>query len=355
MNRCAVPLVIGLATGSELVACAKLLGIDPPVDAPPDGARVDARPDASAGEEAQATEADAPLDQEVDEASEGDDGCDECARDHSDAGPSSLVDGDAGLPSVLYIGDSIAAETRHAVEFWMDASRTVAFDAVVAPAAAICDFLQGQPGLNPADKLRERVQTDRPNIVVFQFWGDASTQCMMQAIEGGVASTAYFQRYKADALSAVQEVEDGARTAGIPRPKLLWVLQGPDAASPTRTKQLNSIYEFVASLSKDRTSDAGLQVSLAADPYGSDAQDPRYTWTQYLPCTNFERMYGFCTAPQSYGGTAQLHKDTDKVHFCLGDESTFDSLVNCASMTTSPGVIRYGMQIASDANAWLAD
>jgi hypothetical protein len=55
----------------------------------------------------------------------------------------------------------------------------------------------------------------------------------------------------------------------------------------------------------------------------------------------------------AYGGVTQLHKVDDGVHFCLGDESTWERFFTCGGSTKSPGIVRYGMRVAADANRWL--
>jgi hypothetical protein len=68
-----------------------------------------------------------------------------------------------------------------------------------------------------------------------------------------------------------------------------------------------------------------------------------------LPCSDFERTWGYCTHPEAYGGVTQLHKSNDPVHFCIGNASDWG--ISCDA--TSPGIVRYGMRIAHDANTWL--
>jgi hypothetical protein len=245
---------------------------------------------------------------------------------------------------VLYAGDSIAAETRDMVAFWTQASgKAQLFDSIF-PGLAICDFLEDKPaGMPAAQKLRAKVRAVRPHLVILQFWGNALTPCM----SGFTAGTeAYYNQYFWDALNAVNQITAGAADAGIPRPKILWVLQGPDSGNRDRVRRLNETYAFAASNSGDRTSDAGFDVSMAAYPFDNAVKD-RLAWTQFLPCTQFERDAGWCTSP-AFGGVAQLHKDQDPVHFCLG---TVTNIFTCDR--TSPGISRYGMHIAHDATVWL--
>jgi hypothetical protein len=252
---------------------------------------------------------------------------------------------------ILYAGDSIAAETLNTVRWWTQVTRQAVTRDSVHPGMAICDFLDGKPAGIPAQqKLAAQVRSIRPHLVVLQFWGNALlfSPCMGGATP---ASEDYYTLYFWDALNAAQQINAAAREVGIPKPRILWVLQGPDRDDPNRTRRLNGFYAYAAAQWGDRTSDAGWEVSTAANPY-PDASHDRYEWTLFSPCTPFERSNGYCTHPQAFGGVTQLHKDpvhNDPIHFCLGN-NTLDGK-NCDAM--SPGIIRYGMHIAQDANTWL--
>jgi hypothetical protein len=246
---------------------------------------------------------------------------------------------------ILYVGDSLAAETLNTVAWWTQITGKAQLSSSIFPGMALCDFLDGKPaGMAPEAKLRAQVRTVRPHLVILQFWGNAFTQCMAGT---GVGTEAYYNQYFWDSLNAILQIEAGAADAGIPRPGILWVLQGPDSGNRDRTRRLNDGYAFAAAFRGDRTSDAGWDVSMAAYPYPNAPHD-RYQWTQFLPCTDFERQVGYCTHPQAYGGVTQLHKTGDAVHFCLGNTFLF---FNCDAI--SPGILRYGMRIAHDANVWL--
>lgn len=236
---------------------------------------------------------------------------------------------------ILYVGDSIAVGTNNVVRWWTQVTGKAMTTTVAHGGTAICDYLDGKPRwLVPvADRLPARVRQHKPHLVILQFWGNGGgfAPCMDGA-SGTMGSEAYYNRYFWDALNAVNQINSAAAAAGIAKPKILWVRQGPNRDRPTQASRLNDIYGAVAAEFADRTSDAGRDVSLAANPYTPGS---RYGWTQFLPCTQFERDTGGCTHPQAYGGVTQLYPANDPIHFAPAGNN------------------RYGMKIASDANRWL--
>jgi hypothetical protein len=247
---------------------------------------------------------------------------------------------------ILYIGDSLAANTAAEVVRHTSGSTTTVITSHSAfPGMAICDFLEHDAAeMHRPDRLRAQLRKTRPDLVIMQFWGNSLTECML---ETPFNTAAYFRRYFLDADAAVREIESTAQDIGINRPRILWVLQGPEPDVPARTPLLNQIYRWIAAVHGDRTSDAGWTLSMAASPGMIDA-DARDQWTQYLPCNDDERGTPFCTHPDLDGGVAQLHRDDDKIHFCLGNHQYF---FECDAH--SPAIRRYGMRIARDALAWL--
>jgi hypothetical protein len=249
----------------------------------------------------------------------------------------------AGVPRILYVGDSLATETRNAVAFFVHRSGRAAVVSADHPGVAICDYLTGRPAgsLVPAEhRLSTLVRDVRPRVVVMQFGMRSRGPATCTGVDPPGADD--LRRWWADAQEAVRQVTEAAQAAGIARPALVWVLQAPDRENPQRIRRLNEeIFRAVATAHGDLVSDAGWPVSLAAYPYES-VPDGRYRWTQFLPCTDVERQYGYCTAPKAFGGVARLHREGDDVHFCLGtmtgDPPSCD--------TASPGLIRYGSAIA---------
>jgi hypothetical protein len=279
-----------------------------------------------------------------------------CAGTRSSTGTGPIMH-TLGWARVLHVGDSLAAETYHTLVAQLEATSRTTVTTSSFPGLALCDFLEFEnAGAEGANRIRARVRSDEPHVVVLQFWGNAATPCIQPR---GFGTDAYFRQYARDVLDAAQQVAIGAREAGIPRPRIVWVLQGPEKAAPplpagtrSRTERLNEIYAAAASRYGDVVSDAGWHVSLAARD-GARAGD-RYRWTQYLPCTPEERSaHGLCTHPELGGGVAQLHKDDDPVHFCLGDLSEWFRFYSCGDTTPSPAILRYGGRIATDVKAQL--
>lgn len=254
---------------------------------------------------------------------------------------------DADNPArILYIGDSLAANTAAEVVAWTQGrSPSVVTTYSAFPGMAICDFLEGGPAeMDAPDRLAARIAKTRPDLVILQFWGNAFTKCMA-GLEFN--SPQYFFRYFADADAAVRAIEINAAELGMPRPRLLWVLQGPDPNVPERTALLNDIYTWIAAVRGDRTTDAGRTLSQAAASQTPD-EAARDLWAQYLPCTDAERGTAYCTHPEKDGGVTQLHRDDDSIHFCLGNHEYY---FKCD--VPSPAIRRYGMHIAHDAMRWL--
>lgn len=251
-------------------------------------------------------------------------------------------------PRVLYLGDSIALESQDVVGEGVRAGSGAEFTSVPHSGMTLCDYLEGRPESSfvPAqDKAAALVRSLRPDVVVLQFWGNSwgFTPCMNNAEAG---TPEYYARYQADVRAITEQISGAAAAAGIPRPVIVWVLQGPDAFKPDRIRQVNALYAAQAAATGDLVADAGHQVSMAAYPYENLPRD-RYAWTQYLPCDDFERAHPeYCTDPQSYGGVTRLHRDDDPLHFCLAP--TTQTSRGCD--LPSPGVLRYGRAIATTVN-----
>jgi hypothetical protein len=245
------------------------------------------------------------------------------------------------------VGDELASEIENTVRWWLDTDKRVRMFASTLTQGALCDFVDGSEGMLPVQsRLRASVRDARAHLVIMQFWGFATAPCM-----GGfeLGSAAYYERVLSSALAALSEIESGARDAAIARPRVLWVLQGPDADIPERVRQLNALYAALATESGDRTSDAGRTVSKAAEE-DSGAEQDRYVWVSELTCSSFERTFGYCTRPDDRAGlgTAVIHDADEKVLFCLRDQS-----VPPRCQTKSAGTARYGLRVVDDVAAWL--
>ncbi|GLZ29069.1 hypothetical protein Lesp02_12590 [Lentzea sp. NBRC 105346] len=247
-------------------------------------------------------------------------------------------------PRVLYVGDSVAAQNASALAAALPGSSL--HDHTLG-GTAVCDYLSGTPTWLPSSaKFAQSIRDVRPDLVVLQFWGNEYwSPCANHTRRG---TTEFYDLYFWNALSARREIDEAADAIGIPRPKMLWVLQAPMPAPQREVpRRLNEIYQYAASVSGDRVTDAGATVSMAAYPYDNLPKD-RYEFTRFLPCDETERSGGLCTDPESFGGVTRLHTDTDDIHYCLDGR---DPSRTCSG--PAPGIARYVKRISADARAWL--
>ncbi|MDQ1040820.1 hypothetical protein QFZ75_007236 [Streptomyces sp. V3I8] len=234
-------------------------------------------------------------------------------------------------PTVLYLGDSLAMENQKVLGGLLRDGTGARYTSAPYSGTTLCDYLEGGAEdslVPPKDKAAALVRRLRPDYVVLQFWGNAwgYTPCM-DGITYDEARDRYFARYTADAGRLTDQIAGAAD--GV---RVVWVLQGPDPITPDRVRRVNAVYERQARASGDLLADAGKAVSRAAD---------RYTWTQYLPCTAYERGHGpYCTRPGS--DRTALHRDDDYLHFCLAP--TTSTPRPCP--VRSPGILRIARVIS---------
>lgn len=240
---------------------------------------------------------------------------------------------------VLYLGDSLAMENQRVLADQVSAGGRASVHSAPHSGTTLCDYRTNTPRdslVPPRDKAAALVRSQRPQVVVLQFWGNswAYTPCMGSIPQGG--GSRYYTRYAADAKALTEEIAAAARDAAIPRPTVVWVLQGPDAFSPDRIRKVNDIYRAQAKAGGDVVADAGRYVSPQGD---------RYTWVQLLPCNADERA-----RPQDCrNGLAPLHRDDDHLHFCLAP--TTKDPRPCP--VHSPGIVRYSKAITEVVDAEL--
>ncbi|MGW7267385.1 SGNH/GDSL hydrolase family protein [Streptomyces sp. NPDC054842] len=235
-------------------------------------------------------------------------------------------------PTVLYLGDSLAMENQKVLGTELRARVGGRYTSAPYSGTTLCDYLEGTDvkSLVPAeDKAAALVRSLRPDLVVLQFWGNSwgYTPCM-DGITYDKARGRYFARYAADADRLTDQI---AAAGGSRRPRIVWVLQGPDPMTPGRVREVNALYARQADASHDVVADAGGAVSPASG---------RYTWAQYLPCTAYEREHpAYCTRPGP--GRTALHRDDDPLHFCLAP--TTSEPRPCP--VRSPGITRIAREI----------
>ncbi|MER6125620.1 SGNH/GDSL hydrolase family protein [Streptomyces sp. NPDC001795] len=246
----------------------------------------------------------------------------------------------AKAPTVLYLGDSIAMENQKVLGRQLKSELHATYTSAPYSGTTLCDYLEGvaERSLVPAaDKAAALVRATHPDFVVLQFWGNSwgYTPCM-DGITYDSARTEYFTRYAADAAKLTRQI-DAAGGAG--RPRIVWVLQGPDPITPDRVRRVNEMYQKQARDSGDLVSDAGGTVSPSSG---------RYTWAQYLPCTPYEHDHPeYCT--QSARDRTALHRDDDYLHFCL--TPTTSTPRPCP--VRSPGILRIAREITGTIAAHL--
>ncbi|MET7295790.1 SGNH/GDSL hydrolase family protein [Streptomyces griseoloalbus] len=235
-------------------------------------------------------------------------------------------------PTVLYLGDSLAMENQEVLGRELRGQVRARYTGAPYSGTTLCDYLEGsaERSLVPAsDKAAALVRSLRPDYVVLQFWGNAwgYTPCM-DGITHDASPQRYFERYAADARRLTEQI--GA-AGGNRRPRIVWVLQGPDPITPGRVRRVNALYERRAAASGDLVADAGRAVS----PAGA-----RYTWARYLPCDARERAHpGHCTEPGR--DRTALHRDDDYLHFCLAPTTSRPK----PCPVPSPGIARIAREI----------
>lgn len=235
-------------------------------------------------------------------------------------------------PTVLYLGDSLATEAQNVLGRQLRSDLNAAYTSAPYSGTTLCDYLEGTGARSlvpDADKAAALVRARHPDYVVMQFWGNAwgFTWCMDGITYNG-SQQRYLTRYQADLRRLTEQI---AEAGGARRPRIVWVLQGPDPMTPDRVRRVNQMYEQQAAASGDLVADAGATVS----PAGA-----RYTWQQYLPCTPYEHAHpGYCTQPGQ--DRTALHLDTDYLHFCL--VPTTSAARPCP--VRSPGILRTTQEI----------
>ncbi|WP_338118412.1 hypothetical protein [Streptomyces coryli] len=234
---------------------------------------------------------------------------------------------------VLYLGDSLAMETQNELGSWL--RRTgAAYRSEPVGGTTLCDYIQGRKGdslVKARQKAAALVASEKPGVVVMQFWGNAwgYTPCM-DNIKWGTQE--YYDRYAADARALTEQIEDAAKEAGTPRPRIVWVLQPPDALNPARTDGVNDIYRRQAKAARDLTADVGKRLG------GPDGK-----WAEQVDCDAYEQSHGLCK-----NGRAALHRSDDPQHFCLA--KPVEGGRPCP--VDSPGITRYSRVVTATVDGY---
>ncbi|MFI6339244.1 SGNH/GDSL hydrolase family protein [Streptomyces sp. NPDC050535] len=235
-------------------------------------------------------------------------------------------------PTVLYLGDSLAMENQDVLGNLLRDRLDARYTSAPYAGTTLCDYLEGtaEPSLvPPADKAAALVRSLRPDFVVLQFWGNSwgYTPCM-DGITYDRARKTYLARYESDMTRLAGQITGAG---GARAPRIVWVLQGPDAVTPDRVRAVNALYEERASASGELAADAGRTVSPVS---------ARGTWVQYLPCTAYEHEHpAYCTQPDR--DRTALHRDDDSLHFCLAPMTSRPK----PCPVRSPGILRLTREI----------
>ncbi|MET7361105.1 SGNH hydrolase domain-containing protein [Streptomyces sp. NPDC005562] len=237
----------------------------------------------------------------------------------------------ADAPKVLYLGDSLAMENQKVLGAHLRDRLGARYRSAPYSGTTLCDYLDGtgEDSLVPdKDKAAALVRAEQPDYVVLQFWGNAwgYTPCM-DGITYDKQRARYYDRYAADARRLTAQIRAAGRRG---RPRVVWVLQGPDPITPDRVRGVNDLYEAQAKASGDLVADAGRSVAPAS---------ARYTWVETLPCTTYERAHpAYCGS-----GRAALHRSGDDyLHFCLAPTTAKSR----PCPVRSPGIRRMASAIA---------
>ena len=238
----------------------------------------------------------------------------------------------AEAPAVLYLGDSLAMENQKVLGQELRRDLGARYTSAPYSGTTLCDYLEGTGARSlvpDGDKAAALVRSLHPDFVVLQFWGNAwgYTPCM-DGITYDASRTRYFERYEADIRKLTGQIEVAG---GAHRPRIVWVMQGPDPITPDRIRKVNALYDLWGTAAGDLVVDAGKAVAPAA---------ARQTWVQYLPCTAYEHDHpAYCTQPDR--DRTALHRDDDYLHFCLAP--TTSTPKPCP--VRSPGILRITREI----------
>jgi hypothetical protein len=215
-------------------------------------------------------------------------------------------------PEVALFGDSLAWEAEPYYRKLLEVTGKAALYYDSAGGTAICDYLQ---------TMRDLVAKKDIEAVELAFSGNALTPCMKAYPFG---TQAYFDKYRADALAAVDIFKpDGTHVflIGPPITRDAYEKKDPNANA------ISTIYADIA----------------AADPAhvtyvdaGAAVEGPDGGYTQTLPCLVVEP----CTGPVVNRVPSNIVRSPDGVHFCPDESGDEQGEVNGCKVYSS-GAYRY--------------
>jgi hypothetical protein len=217
---------------------------------------------------------------------------------------------------VLYMGDSLAVESRDYFDAVIEGSGVTAVDdSLVFGGTAICDWL---------DSLGSKLKSFRPDVAVVEFAGNSFTDCMQDPETG--------EPFRADALvdkywkDANRAMEIFARHEVF----VYWV--NPPASCDRPVRPLTSVFLRITSRwERARYIDANDSVTRDG------------TCALFLPCLDGEP----CTATDpSTGQQAAIVRAPDGLHFCPGAPSAVSGVTQLCDVWSS-GAWRYANAVAA--------
>jgi hypothetical protein len=234
--------------------------------------------------------------------------------------PSAPVAAPLTKPLVILYGDSLAWEAEDAFVGAFAGRSDVQVLTRTYGGTAICDWF---------DEMRADAAALAPGAVVLEFSGNNLTPCMQDAAGRGLTDDAYWERYRADARTAI-EIFAPSKTriflVGAP------LSQHQQLTGDFHGGMVNAMYSEIA----DQYTGADyVDAGAAVLDHGR--------WTSTLPCLPKEP----CT-----GGTDLLDRGFNVVrapdggHFCPAAEEAKRGVVEACPVWSS-GAYRYGIAMAA--------
>ena len=232
--------------------------------------------------------------------------------------PTAAVGGPTKAGRIVVFGDSLMHEA-HAFLAW-DLADLGPIETHTYPTTAPCDFRESF----------DRALVNPPSMAVFEFSGNAMTNCMHND-DGSVADTpGVAARYATDAASITERFAASGTT-------VVWVDAPRGRPGSDRTNQFSGPEPFTAAIYRaiaHRFDALGLDVRFVAA--GRAVLTERGAWTATLPCDPADTAAGACQ-----NGTAVV-RAPDGAHFCPSAITDADG--TCS--VWSSGAWRYADAIA---------
>lgn len=235
-----------------------------------------------------------------------------CANSAPEASTESS--GRAAPTQIALFGDSLAWEAQPYYDDLAKAAGDVAHTYDSYGGTAICDWLT---------RMREVEAEYHPSAVQLEFSGNNLTPCM-KGYE--VYSAAYYAKYRADTLSAIEIFNSGGTHVFLIGAPITRAQQ-----SVQDWQRLNNQYEEIAAADSAHVTyvDAGAAVELSGHKY-----------TDTLPCLEHES----CAGTIVDGVRSNVVRSADGVHFCPTEQGN-DSGVIGGCPVYSSGAFRYAKAI----------